>query len=185
VSANEPAQAPERNRVRNVVHAIGREIATNRIPAGDQADLRKERLGPAFWRVAVRHLEPAGLLGSEDAPWRGEAERSWTAIVAGLARAGRQHVEGRRLGAVLSEANVAEARVLRLARAHGDSLLKAVRAVAHQLVSGGQRADWADFAALILSDGKANWEAGVRRRLCLDYYRAQEHGSRDANQEES
>jgi hypothetical protein len=184
VSAHEPATTPERRQARQVVHAIAREIAAGRIPPGDQADLRRERLGPAFWKVAVRHLEPAGFLGAEDTPWRADAERRWTAIVAGLARAGEQHVAGRRLGAALSEADVAEARVLRLARAHGESLLKTVRAVAHQLVSGGQRADWADFAALILSDGK-DWEAEVRRRLCLDYYRAQEHGSGDANQEES
>lgn len=184
MSAHEPAAAPERRSARQVVHAIAREIAAGRIPAGDQADLRRERPGPAFWKVAVRHLEPAGLLGAEDAPWRADAERRWTAIVASLARAGEQHVGGRRLGVALSEADIAEARVLRLARAHGESLLKTVRAVAHQLVTGGHRADWADFAMLILSDG-TDWEAGVRQRLCIDYYRAEEHGSRDANQEES
>jgi CRISPR type I-E-associated protein CasB/Cse2 len=183
VSAPEAVLTREPRQARQVVYAIAREMAAGRIPAGDQANLRRERLGPAFWKVAVRHLEPAGLLGAADAPWRGDAERRWTAIVAGLARAGGQHVERRRLGTALAEAQVAEARVLRLARAHGDSLLKTVRAVAHQLVTGGQRADWGDFAALILSDGQ-DWEEEVRRRLCLDYYRAEEHGSRDANQEE-
>jgi len=186
VSAHDSGAAAEPRKARQVVHAIAREIAAGRIPAGDQADLRRERLGPAFWKVAVRHLEPAGLLGAEDAPWRADAERLWTAIVAGVARAGEQHVEGRRLGAALAEADVAEARVLRLARAHGENLLKTVRAVAHQLVSGGQRADWADFAALILSDGREkDWEDAVRRGLCLDYYRAKEHGFRNVNQEES
>ncbi len=185
MSTGQPqAASPEPRRARDVVHVIAREIAGDRIPPGDQAALRRETLGPAFWRVAVRHLETAGLLGPEDAPWRAETERRWAAILAELARAGGQHAKGRRLGAALAEANVAEARVLRLARAHGESLLKTVRAVAHQLVSGGQRADWADFAALILSDG-APWEAAERRRLCLDYYRAHERGSRDLDKEES
>jgi CRISPR type I-E-associated protein CasB/Cse2 len=185
MSTFDPVTArPEPRSAREVVHAIAREIADERIPPGDRAALRRENLGPAFWRVAVRHLEPGDLLGSEDASWRADAERRWSAILAELARASGQHLKGRRLGAALAEAGVAEARVLRLARAHGESLLKTVRAVAHQLVSGGQHADWADFAALILSDGRT-WEDDERRRLCLDYYRARERGSHDVNKEES
>jgi CRISPR system Cascade subunit CasB len=161
-----------------VVHAVAREIADGRIGPGDRGSLRRETVGPAFWRIAVRHLEPAGLLGGDDAPWRADQERRWAAILAGLAHSAELHTPRRRLGVALAEADVAEARVLRLARAHGEPLLATVRAVAHQLGSGGQRVDWADFADLILSDGKP-WEEEVRRRLCLDFYRTRERGFRD------
>jgi CRISPR type I-E-associated protein CasB/Cse2 len=166
---------------REVVHKIALEIASEHFPAGDRAALRKEQLGPAFWKVAVRHLEPAGLL--MDGPYRDEAERRWAAILAGLARNPGLHARGRRLGTVLAEAEVAEARVLRLARAHGDSLYKTVRAVAQQLASSGLKVDWGDFADLITSDG-APWEDEVRRRMCRDFYRTTGRGSRFVQKEE-
>jgi hypothetical protein len=183
VTAGAHQPGAEARGARGVVHAIAREMAEGRIPAGDQAALRREKLGPAFWRLAVRHLEPAGLLGPEGSPWRQEGERRWAAIVSNLAHAGHCHAPDRRLGAALAAADIAEARVLRLARAQGDRLLPAVRAVAHQLISGGHRADWADFADLILSDGRP-WHADVRRRLCLDYYRAQARPAREPHDEE-
>ena len=178
-----PATSPEPHKpgAREVVHRIASEIADNRIPPGDRAALRKGELGPAFWKIAVRHLEPAGLL--VDGPHRDEAERRWAAILAGLARAPGLHARGRRLGTVLAEAGVAEARVLRLARAHGESLHKTVRAVAQQLASSGLRVDWADFAELITSDG-APWEDEVRRRMCRDFYRT-DRSSHDVQKEES
>jgi CRISPR-associated protein Cse2 (CRISPR_cse2) len=178
------AQPPaESRKARGVVYAIASAMADGHIPAGDRAALRREQLGPAFWRLAVRYLEPARLLGPESAPWRRETERRWAAIVANVAHADHCHVPDRRLGAALSAADVAEARVLRLARAHGERLFPAVRAVSHQLISGGHRADWADFADLILSDGSP-WQDDVRRRLCLDYYRAQARPAREPHDEE-
>jgi CRISPR-associated protein Cse2 (CRISPR_cse2) len=182
-TAPHPIDRPRGAREREVVDALAREMVAERIPMGDQAALRRERLGPAFWRVVLRHLEPAGLLSREDSPSRGEDERIWSAILAELARAAPLHVRGHRLGTALAEAGVAEARVLRLARAHREGLRKAVRAIAQQLVAGGQRADWSDLAVLLLADG-SNRDEGERRRLCLDYYRAREHGSRVALSEE-
>jgi hypothetical protein len=44
--------------------------------------------------------------------------------------------------------------------------------------------DWADFAELITSDG-APWEEEVRRRICRDFYRTLNRGSRDSREEES
>ena len=179
--AGQPSAEP-RN-ARGVVHAIARAMAADHILAGDRAALRREQLGPAFWRLAVRYLEPAGLLGPEGSSWRRETERRWAAIVSNLAHADDCHAPNRPLGAALSAADVAEARVLRLARAHGERLFPAVRAVSHQLISGGHRADWADFADLILSDG-SRWQDDVRRRLCLDYYRAQGRPAREPHDEE-
>lgn len=166
---------------REVVHKIALEIAQEHFPAGDRAALRKEQRGPAFWKIAVHHLEPKGLL--VDGPWRDEAELRWAAILAGLARNPQLHRRDRRLGDVLAEADIAEARVLRLARAHGDSLHKTVRAVAQQLASSGLKVDWGDFADLILSDGRP-WEDEVRRRMCRDFYRTIGRGSRDVQKEE-
>ena len=84
---------------------------------------------------------------------------------------------------MLAGAGIAEARVLRLVRSQGEALLANVRAISHQLAATGHRVDWSDFAALILSDD-APWADDVRRRLCLDYYRALRHGSREMNKEE-
>jgi hypothetical protein len=174
---------PEHFTARRAIHAIAKEINDGRILSGDQAALRREKLGPAFWRLAVRLLEPSGLLPPESAPWRSRTELQWAAMVAELVRAGKLHTSGYRLGNALAQAQVTEARVLRLASANGDVLISTVRAVAHQLVAAGQRADWADFAMLVLGDG-ARWGEQERRRLCLDYYRAREGGSRIAKTEE-
>ena len=177
-----PGAGPRKPGVRETAHRIALVIADKHFPSGDRAALRKGELGPAFWKLAVQHLEPAGLL--PEGPHREESERRWAAIVAGLARAPELHARGRRLGAVLAEADVAEARLLRLARAHGESLHKTVRAVAQQLASGGWRVDQADFADLITSDG-APWEEDVRRRLCRDFYRTQRSPQKVQKEEES
>jgi CRISPR type I-E-associated protein CasB/Cse2 len=179
-----PAGEPPRARFRQAVHAIAKEIEDDRIPTGDQAALRREQAGPAFWRLAVRLLEPAGLLVPGDGSSARRQERRWVAIVAALARAPGSHRPGRRVGQALAEAEIAEARVLRLARAQDEALLEAVRAVAHQLATAGVRVDWSDVAELILSDG-APWQEDVRRRLFLDYYRALQRGSREETKEMS
>jgi CRISPR type I-E-associated protein CasB/Cse2 len=179
-------------RIRAVVNAIAKELANDRIPPGDRAALRRgdrpgkaeDRIGPAFWKVAVRHLEPADLLSQGDGPRRAEDERRWAAILAGLARGAELHRSGRRLGAVLAEAEVAEERLLRLARARDASLLSTVRAVAQQLTANGHRVDWADFADLILSDGTKR-EESVRRNLCRDFYRTHKRDARQADKEET
>jgi CRISPR type I-E-associated protein CasB/Cse2 len=183
----EPRHSPGReSEIRKTVHRLALAIAGEKeIPPGDRAALRRQERGPAFWKVAVHYLEPAGLLAERSHCSAAEAERRWAAILAGLAHHAESHLRGRRLGVVLAEADVAEARVLRLARARGESLLRAVRAVAHQLGSGGARVDWADFADLILSDGAPPWEDEVRRRLCRDFYRTHDRGSRDIQKEES
>lgn len=172
-------------RVRAAVNAIAAELANDRIPPGDRAALRRgeDQIGPAFWKVAVHHLEPAVLLSEGDGPRRVEDERRWAAILAGLARGAELHRAGRRLGTVLAEAEVAEARLLRLARAHEESLLRTVRAVAQQLTANGYTVDWADFADLILSDGTKQ-EESVRRRLCRDFYRTHKRDARQADKEE-
>lgn len=149
---------------------IASEMANDWISPGDLAALRRARFesatDPAFWRLAMRHLEPAGLLRGE------EDERRWLQILGGMAAMKGLHRKGARPGRVLAEAEVAEARVLRLLRAHGETLHPVLRAVVHQLASGGRAIDWTGLAELILSDGKPRWEEKARRRVARDYYRA-------------
>lgn len=175
--------AAEPHAARRVVHTIARDLRDGRILPGDRAALRRDAQGPVFWRIAVRYLEPAGLLGAESAPWRAENERRWAAILATLASSAEMDAADRPLGATLADVGVSEARVLRLVKAQGDRLVPVVRAVAHQLVAGGHRTDWADFADLILSDGTP-WHDAVRRRLSLDYYRALDRARRASPTEE-
>jgi CRISPR system Cascade subunit CasB len=143
------------------------------IPPGDVGELRRARPGdvggPALWKIAVRHLEPAGLLPSESAPWRDSSERAWTAILGGMADMAGLHTGGARPGRVLAEREVSEHRVNRLLRARGEALLGLVRTVARQLASRGARVDWTDLANLVLRDG-TEWQDRIRRRIALDYY---------------
>lgn len=160
----------------DVVGRIGWELdhpETRNIPPGDVSALRRARPGeiggPAFWKIAVRYLEPARLLPGADHPGRNAAERRWTAILGGMAEMAGLHQGGIRPGRALARNRVAEARVLRLLRADGVTLLDLVRTIAHQLKSQGARVDWTDLAGLVHWDGHPAQD-GVRRRIALDYY---------------
>ncbi|MFP3940273.1 MAG: type I-E CRISPR-associated protein Cse2/CasB [Thermoanaerobaculia bacterium] len=168
-------------RIRKAVRQIGWELDHSeswQIPPGDVAALRRSRPGdvggPAFWKVAVRHLDPAGLLPSADHPERDDLERRWTTILGGMAEMEGHHTGGVSLGRALAgrsetDRPVSEARVLRLLDARGEALLRLVRPIAHLLASRGTRLDWTDFALLVLDDG-STWEHKIRRRIALDYY---------------
>ena len=148
---------------------IAFEMDKDIVSPGDLASLRRARFegsaDPAFWRLAMRHLEPVGLLRDE------EDERRWLQILGGMAEMKGLHRTGARPGRVLADADIAEARVLRLLRAHGETLHSVLRAAVHQLASGGRPVDWAGLAELVLSDGKPAWEEKARRRIARDYYR--------------
>ena len=180
--AEAPAVQPESFtvRVREVIRRLAYQMEKEILPAGDRAALRRESQGPAFWKIAVRDLEPNGLLaGGEE---REESLRRWAAILAIVARAPELQTNGRRLGTALAEADIVEARVLRLAQAAGETLRRTARAVAQQLASLGQRVDWSDFAELILSDERP-WAEDVRHRICLDFYRSTDRAARDSKKE--
>lgn len=168
-------------RIRQTVRRIGWELDHTeswQIPPGDVAALRRSRPGevggPAFWKIAVRHLEPAHLLHHAEHPDRDDEERRWTTLLGGMAEMAGWHTGGISLGRALagrSKASqpVSEARVLRLLEAHDEALLRLVRPIAHLLASRGTRLDWTDFALLVLDDGTP-WQQHVRRRIALDYY---------------
>lgn len=169
--ADQPTQS-----LRDAVVRIGWEMDHSEtwiIPPGDVAALRRARPGeiggPAFWKIAVRHLEPARLLPGIDHPDRDAAERRWTAILGGMAEMAGLHQRGVRPGRALARNKVAEARVLRLLKAEGEALLDLVRTIAHQLKSQGARVDWTDLAGLVHWGGHPAQDS-VRRRIALDYY---------------
>lgn len=167
------ARAPQPGGRRDAVHRIAWELQHEAISPGDRASLRRVRPGeiggPAFWKIAVRHLEPRGLLVERDGPVRQRQELQWSTLLAAMANGPSQAAAP--LGRVLAEAEVTEARVLRLLRAHDESLLDTVRAVTHQLAAGGHAFDWADLADLLMSDG-APHEESVRRKIAYDFYRS-------------
>ncbi len=164
---------PELN-LQSVVNAIARDIESVLSP-GDIAELRRmkpgEFGGPAFWKLAAAHLEPAGLLPTAGEQAEAAAER-WAAILAGMAMTRGFHHPGARLGRALADAGLSEGRFLALLRSHDRQLLDAVRLTAHYLATKAVPVDWADYAWLVISDGTAGEEA-VRRRIARDYYRSQ------------
>jgi len=121
---------------------------------------------PAFFRSTVGLLD---RVSRGSGPARDDLERRWAGIAAALA-AGESMLGNVPLGAALARAGVAEMRLLRLLQAHDGSLLHAVRATVHQLVSKGQPFDPRDVVHLILSEGTAK-EESVRRNIARQYYR--------------
>jgi CRISPR type I-E-associated protein CasB/Cse2 len=144
---------------------------------GDLAALRRGDGGPAFYRIAVRHLEPRDLLPAPGAARRDEREEQWIAILQGMAAMDGLHRPGVRLGNALAARDaarrprVSEARVLRLLAAEGEALRVVLRGVVRQLATAGQAADWTDLAELLLTDPESRRGRHVRRAVAFDYYR--------------
>lgn len=163
--------------VREVISKIAWEMKREVIPVGDVAQLRRQQTArswqrvasPAFWKIAVRHLEPSGLLAPNEEDWRLDREQRWVTILGFLAEMKGLHGAKHSFGKALSDAEVAEARVLRLLRANGEALVSVLRGLVHQLANRGQRVDLGELATLVLSDG-APWEPQVRKKIARDYY---------------
>ena len=153
--------------VNQISHALNTYLGT-----GEVASLRRlspeDPANPAFFKVAAQFLEPQGHLPAEG-PWCDPLERRWACIIGGLALLGKLHRPGKPLGEALAEAGFSELRFVRLLKAQDAGLWDAARGAARFLMSKGQNADWADLAALVLSDG-AEWSESVRRRIARRYY---------------
>lgn len=186
-----------RERLQAAIGAIAAEMAASAersgggerrgLSPGDLSALRRGQGGPAFWKLAVRHLEPRSLLLAPGDTRREERERRWIAIFQGMATLDGLHRPRLRLGQALAarDANgrtrVAEPRVLRLLAAEGETLLTALRGVVQQLGAAGQPLDWTDVAELVLSDGAGEWARRVREDIGFDYYRTVDADSRSAD----
>ena len=178
------AKVSVHGRVRETVRHIARELEQEAIAPGDRAAMRRIRPGeiggPAFWKVAIRYLEPAGLLADADSSLRRRQELYWSTILASMAEG--PPFGARSLGRALADAGVTEARVLRLLRAQDDALLDAARTVAHQLAAQGSEFDWSDMVELLSSDSAPHAEA-VRRRIAYDYYRQEQVSGHETKEE--
>jgi CRISPR system Cascade subunit CasB len=165
MSEAEESQITLRSLVGRIAAHIGEVM-----PPGDVASLRKLRPGamwsPPFWRILVLHLSRS--LPAEGRP-RLDTERKWAAIVQAIAQLRGLHDPQVSLGRALARAGATEQRFLRLLRATDEPLADAVSTAAHQLATGAQAVDCADFARLVLSDGRAD-EQSIRERIAYDYY---------------
>lgn len=164
-----------RQRRRQAVGAIANQCNDGRFSNGDLAQLRRLDLrrghaatDSAFWHIVARDLDPRGLFDDNDPL----ALRRWMAVLQGLATIHGQHRNKVRLGTALAQAEISEARFIRLLRAQGDALLALIRPLAHQLRSSGHPVDWADVADFVFSDG-TGYADDVRRGLAVDFYRQQ------------
>ncbi len=165
------------------VRQIARFLAQKDEPAitnGDLAALRRMRDGSAppaaFWRIVVDALEPRGLVTT-----LGD-ERKWTHIVRLMAEAAGLHVNELPLGKALSDAKVAETRVLRVLNAQGDQLIDALRYALRPLVVGGVRFDQRAIAELILSDGHQDASDRARNNVARSFFSAEHTKSKPDSQ---
>lgn len=155
------------------VHRLGGLVA-KALPAGDVAELRRLDPAtpscPAFWKLVVGELEPAGALRS-GGPDREEQERRWAVILNVLAHLEALHEPGRAYGRALAACGFSEHRFGRLLRARGDTLWHQARRSGQFLAAHGQPADATGLAWLVLSEGRSDAQR-ARRQLARDYYRA-------------
>jgi CRISPR type I-E-associated protein CasB/Cse2 len=155
-----------RDAVRNIARRIGRED----YPTGSLAALRRLRPeapdGAAFWWLIAEYAPQAF---DND-----RAAKAMAAVVQCMAIAHPYHrpASGRgRLGEALAEADVSEARLLRLLRLPRGQLPEELRRLARLVASKGDegRFDWGDaFDLLFWADGER-----LRRDIARDYYRRQ------------
>lgn len=166
---HEDATEPE---LHTLIHRLSGFIQ-NAMSTGDAAELRRMRpsdpSAPAFWKVVVEKLEPAGAL-PEYASNRAERERRWAVILNGLAHLGELHQPGQRFGASLAQAGYSESRLVRLLRSRGEQLLDEARLATRYLVAHRVQTDATRLAWLVLSEGRSD-EEEARRGLARDYYR--------------
>lgn len=165
---------------RRVVRALGGRFGANDFPSGTLAELRRldpnrgaDSAGPTFWRIVVEDLEDEGLVYSE------RELRLWMALLQGLATLAGFHDSKVPLGRAIAAAGVSELRFTRLLSARGDALLDSVRALAHQLRSKGQSADWSQVHDLLISDGQP-WADSVRMRIASDFYRGEHRKKKES-----
>jgi CRISPR type I-E-associated protein CasB/Cse2 len=142
---------------------------------GLRAELRRsaaDRPGAAFWKLAARHLDPAGELGGREiSP---ERVTRWHFVVRCIADLADLHRPGFPLGTAMARAGVSEPRAERLLRSSNGQLQREVQSVLTQLRSSRMPCDAAEIARLVLTDGTAASDA-VRYAVSRDYFNTSTH----------
>lgn len=162
-----PVHAPMSRRC-EIVNRLARSIDWE-LSSGEIAELRKlrpEQPPPTFWKLLSTHFD------EKDVPSESDEERSWAAIISGMAEMKQLHRPGCQTGKVLAE-HLHPQRFLRLLRARDRSLRHAVGITARHLAAKRASIDWDDLARLVLSSGKDD-EERARRALARDYYAVQQ-----------
>ena len=164
---------------------IAYHMARHRVMStGDMAELRRmdpERpTTPQFWKLMFNH----GVTSPENnGPERPALERTWARIVRAIARdtkVGDNETEGphqgtRNLGAALAYAGYREERLKLLLNAQDETLLRAVEHATHFMSSKGEKFNWNQCAALMMTSHRSpERQDGDRTRIARDYYRATE-----------
>lgn len=179
----ETNETPTRRPWRFIAVDFARELASDRFPRGDLAELR--RMNPdapdaaAFWRLTARR----DLLGHS------KLERKWGLILRGIAlmtptgRTGRSaHDRSTPVGKALfiggdpgrTTGYYSETRLNRLLTARGSMLSSLLTRMFRMMAAANQPFDWVQMADLILSDGHDEIAAErVRRKIASAYYRAE------------
>lgn len=153
---------------RQAVHDMARHMTRDDYPAGQLASLRRLQPdrpeGAAFWLLVNAHAPVA--LDNE------RAERALAITINGMAitHPFQHSPERRSLGYAMAEAEISEARLLRLLRTDAEALPGEVRRLARLMAAKGDagRFDWFDVFALAFWPNDA-----TRRRIAKDYYRRQ------------
>ncbi|HSR53199.1 MAG TPA: type I-E CRISPR-associated protein Cse2/CasB [Acidobacteriota bacterium] len=146
-------------------------------PKGDLAELRRGQsrhsagqASPALWKTLV-HYVPEDQW-SQDGQQVGHNRVRQMQVICGLLAELAHRVppgSGLRLGRAMAQADVSEARVMRLLKAHGEELYDSLRGVVHLLASQGIPVRPSDLARLVLWDG-TRFEEQPRNSIARDYY---------------
>ncbi|HSR53604.1 MAG TPA: type I-E CRISPR-associated protein Cse2/CasB [Acidobacteriota bacterium] len=141
-------------------------------PKGDLAELRRGQsrhsaghASPALWKTLVNYAPENQWAKNQGRVRQLQVVCGLLAELAHRAPPG----PGSPLGRAMAQAEVSEARVMRLLKAHGDELHDSLRGVVHLLASQGIPVRPSDISWLVLSDGTPS-EEQPRNSIARDYY---------------
>ncbi len=158
------------------LHQVVRQLvsAIDRLGPGELAQLRRgdptNPARPAFWRLLLSVVEPAGLVSAVEGERRDADERAWSVVCWAVATVGPERATGPKLGRALRRAGVSELRFTRLLSANADQLPDAIRGVVGQLASKGEPFAATDLARLLGLGVAATQADAVRRDVARDYF---------------
>ena len=122
---------------------------------------------PAYWKLIVSVLQPAGAVGP--GPLQESRERDWSVIIRAIALLGELHAPRVPLGHALASVGFSELRFVRLLRASGARLFDETIATARFLAAKGADVNALHLAQLVLTDTKESGE-DIRRSIARSYY---------------
>jgi CRISPR system Cascade subunit CasB len=165
--------APREHSLAASVARVAALLSQPHYPGAERAALRRWAPGQpvpmAFYRLWLKHLATELPIESRT--------NDWMLIVWGLALAGGDtHQPTRALGEALAQSRYSEARLDRLLSAPEELRADLVTSLVRYLAAQGQRWNWVELAALLLTNTPDERES-PRRRIAEAYYRYLPTGS--------